>query len=126
MGLGKTRAQRPHADAGARGAQSAGILGALTGGLASITAASLLGGFSWLRWFTLMAFAPTTPCLFTGALLLRLLVGPFEPGQPIEAKVQSRQPFTAIEIKDARRSSVDLWRCGSLTAFTIYRRRSRR
>ena len=27
----------------------------LTGGLASMTAASLLGGFSWLRWFALMA-----------------------------------------------------------------------
>src|SRR2546421_553859 len=27
----------------------------LTGGIASMTAASLLGGFSWLRWFVLMA-----------------------------------------------------------------------
>ena len=98
MGLGKT------ARSGRMLMLALGVLNPLassallTGGLASITAASLLGGFSWLRWFTLMAL-PYYALLFTGALLLRLLVGPFEPGQPIEAKVQSRQPFTAIEIK---------------------------
>jgi anion transporter len=70
----------------------------LTGGLASMTAASLLGGFSWMRWFTLMA-PPYYALLFAGALLLRLLVGPFEPAQPMVPKAQSRQPFTAVEIK---------------------------
>jgi anion transporter len=70
----------------------------LTGGLASITAASLLGGFSWLRWFALMAL-PYYALLFAGALLLRLLVGPFEPGGPIEVEAPTRQPFTAVEIK---------------------------
>lgn len=70
----------------------------LTGGLASITAASLLGGFSWLRWFTLMS-VPYYALLFGGALLLRCLVGPFEPAQPTHAGAQARKPFTAIEVK---------------------------
>jgi len=70
----------------------------LTGGLASMTAASLLGGFSWLRWFALMAL-PYYALLFAGALLLRFLVGPFEPAQPMATKAQPRQPFTAVEIK---------------------------
>jgi anion transporter len=73
----------------------------LTGGLASITAASLLGGFSWLRWFALMA-VPYYALLFGGALLLRCVVGPFEPAQrastPPPAAAPA-QPFTAIEIK---------------------------
>jgi anion transporter len=73
----------------------------LTGGLASITAASLLGGFSWLRWFALMA-VPYYALLFGGALLLRCVVGPFEPAQrsPTPAPLAPPpQPFTAIEIK---------------------------
>jgi citrate:succinate antiporter len=73
----------------------------LTGGLASITAASLLGGFSWLRWFALMA-VPYYALLFGGALLLRCVVGPFEPAQrastPPPAAAPA-QPCTAIEIK---------------------------
>lgn len=73
----------------------------LTGGLASITAASLLGGFSWLRWFALMA-VPYYALLFGGALLLRCVVGPFEPAQrastPPPAAAPA-QPFIAIEIK---------------------------
>jgi hypothetical protein len=51
----------------------------LTGGLASMTASALLGGFSWLNWFALMA-APYYALLFGGALLLRAIVGPFERG----------------------------------------------
>jgi anion transporter len=70
----------------------------LTGGLASITAASLLGGFSWLRWFALMS-VPYYALLFGGALLLRCLVGPFEPAQPTPAAAQAKQPFSAIEMK---------------------------
>jgi anion transporter len=64
----------------------------LTGGLASMTAASLLGGFSWLRWFALMS-VPYYALLFGGALLLRYLVGPFEPPQSTPA------PFSTIELK---------------------------
>jgi anion transporter len=72
----------------------------LTGGLVSITAASLLGGFSWLRWFTLMA-VPYYALLFGGALVLRCVVGPFEPARctPTPAAARPPQPFTAIEIK---------------------------
>jgi anion transporter len=70
----------------------------LTGGLASMTAASLLGGFSWLRWFALMS-VPYYALLFGGALLLRCLVGPFEQGQFTPAPVHARQPFSAIELK---------------------------
>jgi len=72
----------------------------LTGGLVSITAASLLGGFTWLRWFTLMA-VPYYALLFGGALVLRCVVGPFErahaPTPP--AALPAPQPFRAIEIK---------------------------
>jgi anion transporter len=70
----------------------------LTGGLASMTAASLLGGFSWLRWFALMA-APYYGLLFGGALLLRCLVGPFERARLEDALAPPRQPFSTIELK---------------------------
>jgi anion transporter len=98
MGLGKT------ARSGRMLMLALGVLNPLassallTGGLASMTAASLLGGFSWLRWFALMAL-PYYALLFAGALLLRLLVGPFEPAQPAQANAQPRQPFAAVEIK---------------------------
>src|SRR4029077_1456470 len=70
----------------------------LTGGLASITAGSLLGGFSWLRWFALMS-VPYYALLFGGALRLRFLVGPFGPTQQTQAQTKTRQPFSAIEVK---------------------------
>jgi anion transporter len=71
----------------------------LTGGLASMTAASLLGGFSWLRWFALMA-VPYYALLFGGAALLRALVGPFEPPQRGDAQAPVPQrPFSAVELK---------------------------
>jgi anion transporter len=70
----------------------------LTGGLASITAAALLGGFSWLRWFALMA-VPYYALLFGGAALLRALVGPFEPGRGVPAPAAPRLPFSASERK---------------------------
>jgi citrate:succinate antiporter len=73
----------------------------LTGGLASMTAASLLGGFSWLRWFALMA-VPYYALLFGGALVLRCVVGPFEPAQDAPtppAPAPEPQSFTAIEFK---------------------------
>ena len=71
----------------------------LTGGLASMTAASLLGGFSWLRWFALMS-VPYYALLFGGGALLRLIVGPCEPGSggPVAAAAP-RAPFSATERK---------------------------
>jgi solute carrier family 13 (sodium-dependent dicarboxylate transporter), member 2/3/5 len=70
----------------------------LTGGLASMTAASLLGGFSWLGWFALMA-VPYYALLFGGALLLRVLVGPFERAEVEAAPAPKRHPLSATEVK---------------------------
>jgi anion transporter len=70
----------------------------MTGGLASMTAASLLGGFSWLRWFALMS-VPYYALLFGGAVLLRLIVGPFELGAGARAAASPRLPFSAAERK---------------------------
>jgi citrate:succinate antiporter len=71
----------------------------LTGGLASMTAASLLGGFSWLRWFTLMS-VPYYALLLGGAAVLRVLVGPFEPGRDANGAAPAlRLAFTANERK---------------------------
>jgi anion transporter len=69
----------------------------LTGGLVSITAASLLGGFSWMRWFALMA-VPYYALLFGGALVLRCVVGPFELARCAPTP-PAPQPFRTIEIK---------------------------
>jgi solute carrier family 13 (sodium-dependent dicarboxylate transporter), member 2/3/5 len=46
----------------------------LTGGIASMTAATLLGGVSWMRWFALMA-PPYYALLLLGGLVLRLTAG---------------------------------------------------
>jgi anion transporter len=70
----------------------------LTGGIVSITAASLLGGFSWVRWFALLA-VPYYALLLGGALLLRFLVGPFESAQRKHAQTRMAQPFSAAELK---------------------------
>ncbi|MBI4528766.1 MAG: anion permease [Deltaproteobacteria bacterium] len=51
----------------------------LTGGMVSMTAATLLGDFSWLRWFGLMAL-PYYALLILGGTLLWALVARFEPG----------------------------------------------
>jgi solute carrier family 13 (sodium-dependent dicarboxylate transporter), member 2/3/5 len=70
----------------------------LTGGLASMTASALLGGFSWLTWFALMA-VPYYALLFGGALVLRVIVGPFERGDGAAAPARERQPLSATELK---------------------------
>lgn len=70
----------------------------LTGGLASMTASALLGGFSWINWFALMA-VPYYALLFGGALVLRAIVGPFERGDGAAAPASERQPFSATELK---------------------------
>lgn len=68
----------------------------LTGGITSITAATLIGGFSWLGWFALMA-VPYYALLAGGAIALRLLVGRFERGEPNAAFASDRKPFSAAE-----------------------------
>jgi anion transporter len=68
----------------------------LTGGITSITAATLIGGFSWLGWFALMA-VPYYVLMALGALFLRLLVGSFE-SVPMRPKVPAdRAPFSPAE-----------------------------
>jgi anion transporter len=71
----------------------------LTGGTTSIAAATLLGGFSWLGWFVLMA-VPYYALLCCGAVLVRILVGRFEPASPNAAPPSSaaaREPYSAAE-----------------------------
>jgi anion transporter len=68
----------------------------LTGGLMSMTAATLIGGFSWLRWFALMA-VPYYALLCCGAILLRLLVGKFEQGEAASAAPAAGTPFSPKE-----------------------------
>lgn len=67
----------------------------LTGGIASIAAATLLGGFSWLHWFSLMA-VPYYALIFLGGLYLRFMVGEFEPARPVEPP-PAAAPFSAQE-----------------------------
>ena len=69
----------------------------LTGGIASIAAATLLGGFSWLGWFALMA-VPYYALIFLGGIWLRMMVGPFESGGPCTVKPVV-EPLSTAEIK---------------------------
>ena len=69
----------------------------LTGGIASIAAATLLGGFSWLGWFALMA-VPYYALIFLGGIWLRMMVGPFETGGPCTVKPVV-EPLSTAEIK---------------------------
>src|SRR4030095_791692 len=87
----------------------------LTGGLASMTASALLGGFSWLNWFALMA-VPYYALLFGGALVLRAIVGPFERGAAADHPAPKRHPFSAAEIKTLAvlAATLALWLTDSL------------
>ena len=69
----------------------------LTGGIASIAAATLLGGFSWIRWFALMA-VPYYALIFLGGLWLRVMVGPFEREVP-SAERPPAEPLSTAEMK---------------------------
>ncbi|HEX9329512.1 MAG TPA: SLC13 family permease [Reyranella sp.] len=69
----------------------------LTGGIASIAAATLLGGFSWLGWFALMA-VPYYALIFLGGLWLRVMVGPFERSVPSVERLPA-EPLSTAEIK---------------------------
>jgi di/tricarboxylate transporter len=68
----------------------------LTGGITSITAANLIGGFSWLEWFALMAL-PYYALLCLGALLVRALVGKFERAAVLVPAVEMSKPFSPAE-----------------------------
>ncbi|HTE77896.1 MAG TPA: SLC13 family permease [Xanthobacteraceae bacterium] len=49
----------------------------LTGGVTSMTASAIIGDFSWLHWFALMA-VPYYTLILLGGIALRLMVGRFE------------------------------------------------
>ena len=68
----------------------------LTGGITSITAATLIGGFSWLGWFALMAVPYYAP-LCCGAALVRFQVGEFEAGKPGDGPAPVRTAFSPAE-----------------------------
>jgi anion transporter len=69
----------------------------LTGGITSMTASSVIGGFSWLRWFCLMA-VPYYALLCLGGVALRVMVGPFEAShQPADVPAKAK-PFSSSEI----------------------------
>ena len=68
----------------------------LTGGTTSIMAATLLGGFSWFRWFALMAL-PYYLLLLLGGTLLWVMVGKFEPGLPLDRHAISRDSLSRPE-----------------------------
>lgn len=68
----------------------------LTGGITSITAATLLGGFSWLHWFALMA-VPYYALLLAGAIWIRVIVGPFEAATASHPPAHESKPFSAAE-----------------------------
>jgi anion transporter len=70
----------------------------LTGGITSITVATLLGGFSWLTWFALMA-VPYYALLITGAIYLRLMVGRFEPAAASADVRPEREPWSGAELR---------------------------
>jgi anion transporter len=75
----------------------------LTGGITSMTASAIIGNFSWLRWFALMA-VPYYALILLGGLALRIMVGRFEsrrdsnqrraePSAPL-----SRQEITTVAV----------------------------
>lgn len=74
----------------------------LTGGVTSMTASAIIGDFSWLRWFVLMA-VPYYALILLGGIALRIMVGRFEgrrtiSGSPPAPTPLSRQELTTIGV----------------------------
>jgi solute carrier family 13 (sodium-dependent dicarboxylate transporter), member 2/3/5 len=74
----------------------------LTGGVTSMTASAIIGDFSWLRWFVLMA-VPYYALILLGGIALRFMVGRFESRgaiseNPPAVAPLSRQELTTIVI----------------------------
>jgi di/tricarboxylate transporter len=69
----------------------------LTGGITSMTASSVIGGFSWLRWFCLMA-VPYYALLCLGGIALRLMIGPFEGSRELVDEPTTAKPLTPSEM----------------------------
>ena len=95
----------------------------LTGGIASIAAATLLGGFSWLGWFALMA-VPYYALIFLGGIWLRMMVGPVRARRPVHRQSHRRAAVDGRD-QDARPSSPPRRCSGSPMPGIICRLRSR-
>ncbi len=70
----------------------------LTGGMAPMTTATLLGGFSWLWWFALMS-VPYYSLLFLGGLLIYILNRPEAENLPEGVDPDPPPGFSRDEIK---------------------------
>jgi anion transporter len=70
----------------------------MTGGITSIAAATLLGGFSWLFWFALMA-VPYYVLIALGGVYLRVMVGRFEAAADQRAAPAPAKPLSATETR---------------------------
>lgn len=71
----------------------------LTGGMAPMTTATLLGGFSWLRWFALMS-VPYFSLLLLGGILIYILNPP--KGRDYQKGVELCPPSPGISPDEAR------------------------
>jgi sodium-dependent dicarboxylate transporter 2/3/5 len=70
----------------------------LTGGITSMTASAMIGGFSWLRWFALMA-VPYYALLILGGIVLRLMVGRFEDRRAVSATSSNSGALSLLEVR---------------------------
>ena len=70
----------------------------LTGGITSMTASAIIGGFSWLRWFALMA-VPYYVLICLGGAALRVITGKFEERCAVQTSPAPAAPFSRREIK---------------------------
>ncbi len=70
----------------------------MTGGLASMTTSTLLGGFTWFRWFALMA-VPNYLMMALGGMLIYLLYRPTETAGRGKEGVTGRSPLPEGEGK---------------------------
>lgn len=70
----------------------------LTGGTSSITTATLLGGFTWWRWFALMS-VPYYSLLLLGGTALWVLVRRAEAPALRPVPAEARRPLTAPEVR---------------------------
>jgi solute carrier family 13 (sodium-dependent dicarboxylate transporter), member 2/3/5 len=70
----------------------------LTGGITSITASAIIGNFSWLRWFALMA-VPYYLLICLGGIALRVITGKFEERIAVQTTPAPAAPFSRREIK---------------------------
>jgi solute carrier family 13 (sodium-dependent dicarboxylate transporter), member 2/3/5 len=69
----------------------------LTGGITSMTASAIIGDFSWLCWFTLMA-VPYYALILLGGLALRIMVGQFESRHDMNERAAPATPLSRQEL----------------------------